>query len=249
MVKSRYPNVIFIENKENHGYSYALNQGIKKATGRYIVCLNDDIVLKDRVLQKMIDSAEGHSTIGAVQPKVLRTDAETIDTTGISLSFLRRFHDIGHGRKDSEIFSRPREIFGACAAAVLYKTAALESIKIGQEYFDEDFFCLVEDVDLSWRLQKKGWRSVYCPEAVCMHNGGISRHKNKFTQYLSMRNRYLMILKNESLFGLLRYPGVFFVYDLWRSIYMLVTNPFYVFKAFYEVIKLSPKFIKKRLLR
>ena len=248
LVKNTYSNVRLIENIKNYGYSYALNRGIEKASGRYIFCLNDDIVLEDKFIEKMVEAITQGPEIGAVQPKVFQYDGETIDSAGIYLSFLRRFHDIGHGRKDSERFSRQREVFGACAAAVLYRRKALESIKIENEYFDEDFFCIAEDVDLSWRLRNKGWKTIYCPEATCVHTGGISRRKYKFNRYLSLRNRYLMILKNESLFGFLRYPIIFIAYDLWRTTYMLAVNPFYFFKATYEAIKLSPKFIQKRWL-
>jgi len=71
-------------------------------------------------------------------------------------------------------------------------------------YFDERFFFLVEDVDLAWRAQKKGWKALFYPKGVCYHSGNSSRTNGKLRQYFCFRNRYLMILKNETVTGILR---------------------------------------------
>jgi GT2 family glycosyltransferase len=246
ILKNRYPGISFIENAQNYGYSKALNQGITKADAKFILCLNDDIKLNRDFLTNIHKAINSNDDIGAVQPKVLKPDGKTIDTTGIFLSFFRRFYDIGKGQKDGIKFAKQKYVFGASAAGVLYRKEALESVKQSDEYFDEDFFCLVEDIDLSWRMQKKGWRILYYPNAVCMHTRGISGRKDSFTQYLSMRNRYLMMLKNESLLGLFKFQIIFFIYDLWRNLYMLLINTTYFLQASYEIIRLSPKMIKKR---
>jgi GT2 family glycosyltransferase len=246
ILKNRYTDISLIENTQNYGYAKALNQGISKANGEFILCLNDDIKLNNSFLTNVHKVMKSNDDIGALQPKVFKPDGKTIDTTGIFLSFFRRFYDIGRGQKDGITFAKQRYVFGASAAAVLYRKEALETIKQEGEYFDEDFFCIAEDVDISWRLQKKGWKTLYCPEAVCVHMGGISHKNNKINQYFSARNRYLMVLKNESLLGLFRYIIIFFIYDLWRNLYMLIINTKYFLKASYEIIRLSPKMLKKR---
>jgi len=249
ILKKKYPDIILKENMQNYGYSKALNQGIAMAEGSYILCLNDDIKLDSGFLVNIHDAIETENDIAAVQPKVIKPDGR-IDTTGIYLSALRRFYDIGKGEIDGCKLTKQRYVFGACAAAVLYRKEALDSVRHSKgEYFDEDFFCIAEDVDISWRMQKKGWHILYCPEAVCVHTGGVSRSHNDISQYFSMRNRFLMIIKNESLWGFLRLPLVFLVYDLWRNLYMLLVNPEYFFKSFYEILKLSPKMLKKRWMR
>lgn len=247
-LRTRYPNALLIENRKNYGYCKALNQGIKQSSGRFILCLNDDVTLQANFISSVYAAIEQDKKIGAVQPKVLKPDRRHIDTAGIFLSGFRRFYDIGSGKLDGELFDRPRFVFGACDAAVLYRKEALDDIKQGQEYFDEDFFCIVEDVDLSWRMQKKGWRTLYYPQAACVHKGGISRKKGPFRQYLVLRNRYLMLLKNESLPGFLRFPFIFLFYDLWRNLGMLITNPLFFLKANYELFRLSGRMLGKRKL-
>lgn len=246
ILKNCFPNIKLVENTQNLGFSKALNQGIAAADGKFILCLNDDVRLGRDFLMNIHNTIQVNEDVGAIQPKVLKSNSR-IDTAGIYLSAFRRFHDIGSGETDGAEFGKQRYVFGACAAAALYRKEALESVKHGAEYFDEDFFCLVEDVDLSWRMQKEGWKILYYPDAACTHVGGVSRNHSKIAQYFSMRNRYLMILKNETLPGFLRYFFTFFAYDVWRNLHMLLVNSGYFLKVSWEVVKLSPKMVKKRL--
>ncbi len=120
-----------------------------------------------------------------VSPKILRMDKKTIDSTGIILTKARRFYNRGAGETDSGQYDGKREIFGPCAAAALYKKEMLEQIKIRDnscairdnscpEYFDNDFFFLVEDVDLVWRANLSGWEGYFVPQARCYHWGNSS---------------------------------------------------------------------------
>jgi len=246
-IKSDYPQVGLIQNNTNRGFSFAVNQGVNKATGEYILVLNDDIIIQGGFFQILKEKIKDlPQNIGIIAPKILQFDGKTIDSTGLVLTKMRRFYDRGRGKLDKGQFDANPDVFGASACAVLYRRKALESIRYGKEYFDEDFFCIAEDVDLSWRLQKEGWKALYFPKAVCLHEGGISRKKSRITQYFSMRNRCLMVIKNESFLGFLRFPIIFLCYDLWRNICMLILNPRYFFKAFSDIVRLLPKMIKKR---
>lgn len=246
IIKNTYPTVLLIENPENFGACYARNQGIAKASGRFILCLDQDVTLLPGFLENAHKTIESNACIGAVGPKILMSDSDTIYSSGIHFSYFRRAYDIGSGRLDSKISGENKYVFGVSAAAALYRREALESIRQGREYFDEDFFYFFEDVDLSWRLQNKGWRQLYCPQAVCLHRAGRSRNKDSVSQYYCFRNRYLMIIKNESFFGFLRFVIVFFLYDLWRNLFMLLFNPKYFLKACYEIARLFPRMLKKR---
>lgn len=246
ILRAKYPNVVLIENPKNFGTCKARNQGIAKAKGKFILCLDHDVRLVGNFLADIYNTIGSQDNLGAVGPKILMRDGKTVYSRGVRLSYLRRFHDIGSGKTDEAKLEQKKYVFGISAAAAIYRKEALESIKQGGEYFDEDFFYFLEDIDLSWRMQKKGWRILYTPQVECLHSGGRSRNKDKISQYLCMRNRYLLIMKNESLLGFLRLFIVFFVYDLWRNIFMFIINPKYFLKATLEVLKLSPKILKKR---
>jgi len=249
IIKSKYPDVRIIENHNNEGTCEARNQGIAVARGEFILCLDHDTRFYQDFLSTLYASIKNNDCIAGVGPKILMADTKRIYSFGIHRTFLRRFYDIGSGKKDLGSENIEKYVFGVSAAAVLYRKRALEDIRLKGEYFDKDFFYFLEDVDISWRMRKRGWEFLYLPRAECMHIGGRSRKKDRITQYLCMRNRYLLIIKNESLFGFLKLLAVFPVYDLWRMLFMSFTNTHYCLKALNDIRRLYPAMVGKRYSR
>ena len=229
-IKTTYPKIIIIENKQNFGACRARNQGIEISSSNWVMTLDCDVILDKCFISKIIKTVENLSSkVGMIQARILNSDKRTIYSTGICLSFFRRFYDIGKNKIDKDKFNRPQYIFGACSAAALYNRRMLQELKEDTGYFDERFFFLVEDVDLAWRAQKRGWEGIYCPEAVCYHTGNSSGFDIKVRQYLSFRNRYYAILKND---GLINYSVKLFPllsYDIPRLLYLIFNNC-YIFK-------------------
>ncbi|MFH1397296.1 MAG: glycosyltransferase family 2 protein [Candidatus Omnitrophota bacterium] len=227
LIKEIYPQVIMIENKDNLGASKGRNQGIEISRGKWVLTLDCDIILNNNFLAqagKFIENMP--QKVGAIQSKILKSDSGRIYSNGIHLSFLRRFLDINQGKTDNDRFNSVRDVFGACSAAALYNRSMLEEIKEQTGYFDERFFFLVEDVDLSWRARKRGWRIIFEPKLICSHYGNSSAHNKKIRQYFSFRNRFYTIQKNE---GVLKYALrviPLLCYDLPRTVYLLLTNPY-----------------------
>lgn len=246
IIKNRYASVKLICNLKNLGPCHARNQGINNSSGKFVLCLDHDVKILDNFLANIYKAIEKRDKVGAIGPKILISNGKTIYSAGIHFSYLWKFYDIGDAKIDTKEFGLKKNVEGVSAAAVIYKREALETIKQDGEYFDEDFFYLFEDVDISWRLRKKNWEITYAPDAVCLHVSGRSRSKDKYSQYLSMRNRYLAIIKNESLSSLPRLFVVFFIYDLWRNMFMLVTNAGYFLKAWRDILRLFKKMLKKR---
>ena len=234
LIKDNYSQVVLIENRENLGAAKARNQGIEVAQGEWVLTLDCDTVLENNFLANFKKIEESLSPeIGIIQPKVLQYDKKTIYSTGIFLSRLRKFYDIGKGKKDNGQFNEEKFVFAACSAAAFYRRNMLEAIKEKSGFFDENFFFLAEDVDLGWRARKHGYKTLYYPKAVCFHCGNSSGLNKKFRQYLCLRNRNLLILKNDELTGFKRL-AILLLYDLPRLLYLLFTNDF-VFKALKEI--------------
>lgn len=229
-IKENYSHIILIDNEQNFGAAKGRNQGIEIASGNWIVTLDCDTILEKNFLNKIAETIKiVPGNVGMIQPKIMNLDKKTIYSYGICLSWLRRFYDIGKGKIDTGRFSKSKYVFGACSAAAVYKKQMLEEIKENTGYFDERFFFLVEDVDLAWRAQKRGWKALFLPQTVCYHFGNSSGYNKKIRQYLCFRNRYFLVLKNDNINA---FRNIIFIilYDLPRLFYLMLTNN-YIRKA------------------
>ena len=246
IIEKEYPEVVLVKNQDNEGFCRANNRGIKLSRGDYILTLNADVVLHRDFLKGMLQAMEGGSQrTGMLSGKMLRQDKLTLDSTGLILSRSRRFYDRGAEESDQGQYDAEGGIFGVCAGAGFYRRAMLEDISIDGEYFDDRFFFLGEDFDISWRAQLYGWKGEFVPSAVCYHLRGSSEHGSKFRQYLSFKNRYLLMLKNDSLVNILLGSPWLIPYDLCRLVYLFFTNRL-VWRGIREVLQAFPDIWRKR---
>ena len=189
--------VQFIALDKNYGFSKAVNEGIKRAKGEYVLLLNNDTVLQPHFLKKLEESIQKDERIFSVSSKMLRFDDSTkIDDAGDSYTLLGWTKKRGDG-KPSSAYENTVDVFSACAGAALYRKTVFEEIG----YFDESFFAYMEDVDIGYRARIHGYRNVYCPEAEVLHIGSAtsgSRH-NAFKVRLAARNNVYVPYKNMCL--------------------------------------------------
>ena len=228
--KQTYPHIelIVIDTYlENLSYCQSLNRGIKESKGDFILCLNDDVSLKENFAEEAIKGFEISDKIGMVSGKILRMDGKTLDSTGLFLSIFRTAKERGYGCKDQGQFERPGYIFGVTGAVAFYRKDMLEQIKLGNEYFDEGFGFFYEDLDIAWRAQNYGWKGYYLPQAIAYHVRGASLRQTrginkKFARnYISqdllwrlIKNRYLTIKKNDNLLDFLLHLPFILIYDI-----------------------------------
>lgn len=232
----------------NKGFCAAVNAGIRVSAGHAIMILNSDVILDPHCLAALVKAAQDSSSAaGLFSPKILRMDRQTIDSVGLVLSRSRRFYDRGAGELDCGQYEQVEPIWGVCCAAAFFKRQVLDAIAYKDEIFDEHFFFLGEDFDVSWRCRTKGFQAWFIPSAICYHVRGVTFSQGHYRQYLSLRNRYFLLIKNERFLSrsflkdLLR----IFLYDMCRLPYALLTNPFTI-KALYEVLKYMPEMIRRR---
>lgn len=225
IVRKSSPRAKLIINQSNLGACKARNQGIEISAGEWVLTLDCDTVLSPDFFLKICPSLETlPKETGILQPKILSGDRKKVYSCGIYLSWWRRFYDIGRGKEDTARMKEAKYIFGACSACALFKRRMLDDIKEDTGFFDERFFFLVEDVDLAWRARRKGWRCLFIPQALCYHQGDSSGTNKRFRQYLSFRNRYYAIAKNEGIGNYCRKVFPLVCYDLPRLFYFLITN-------------------------
>jgi GT2 family glycosyltransferase len=228
-----YPQLHVFAFNENRGFSRAFNYAVHHTTGPFILSLNPDVVVRAGFVAELVQTMDEDQQIGIVTPKLLRADNPALlDSTGLFLDQRRRPYDRGQLHEDRGQYDTVGEVFGACGAAALYRRRMLEDLALGDEYFDEDFFAYYEDVDLAWRAQARGWRAVYAPEAIATHVRGWgdtlrkSREKREWRGLrLAICNRYLTIVKNDSLrYFILDTPKIL-VTEIPRLAYLALRQP------------------------
>jgi GT2 family glycosyltransferase len=212
-------------------YAAAVNEAIAAARGDAVLLLNADCFLHPGFLAAALPhlSEDG---IGSVAPKLLRAGArgEEIDAAGMSIDRRRKNGLVGHGAP-AAAFASPAPVFGADGAAALYRREALEECRLGAaEVLDEDMELWASDADLAWRAQLLGWRSVYEPAAVAEHvrtySPSTRAQMSRSDRRLQFRNRYLMMIKNETAAGLARDLPAIALYETLALGYVLLREPY-----------------------
>jgi len=223
LVRATFPDITVVENKSNVGACKARNQGIEATDSEWVLTLDCDVVLEDDFMGRISERLDAAAlNTGIFQPKILSADKKRIYSCGINFSWLKRFFDIGSGQVDRGQFNVSRHVFGACAAAGIYRRTMLEAVKDEYGYFDKRFFFLVEDVDIALRAQGKGWKALYMPEAGCYHEGASSGLGKKLRQYLCWRNRGLLLEKCGMPFAQAVLACV--LYDVPRGLLLFFSN-------------------------
>ncbi|MBI5589572.1 MAG: glycosyltransferase family 2 protein [Deltaproteobacteria bacterium] len=164
-VKALFPEVTLIALKENLGFAAANNIAIRSVRTEYVALLNNDAIAHPLWLETLIEAMRRYPEAGFAASKMLYQDMpHIIDRAGDGYTTAGAGSLRGRGRS-ADTFFQTEWIFGACAGAALYRMAMLDDIGL----FDEDFFLLYEDVDLSFRAQLKGYKCRYVPDAVVYH--------------------------------------------------------------------------------
>lgn len=244
------PVLRLIRNSENRGFAGGNNQGIRASSGDFVLALNADVTLAPNFLSELIALMRSDPTIGMTCGKLLNHDEPPrIDSTGLVIRKNRRGVDRGQGEIDHGQYDQIEEVFGGSGAACLYRRAMLEDVKFESEYFDELFFAYKEDIDLAWRARLFGWICLYTPSAIGWHHRkwGAGKRKNisLFTRRHSLKNRYLLLLKNDDWKTLLPCLIPILWFELLSLGYILLREP-YLFSVINDIRRIWPQVLAKR---
>jgi GT2 family glycosyltransferase len=198
-------NKLFIlKNKENYGFAkgnnIAIKQILKENCSDYILLLNNDTVVDKDFLTEMVKVAQKDKEIAVVGPKILNYSyPKLVDSVSIIIDSRGGGIDEGEGEKD--IFFKNKEVFGVSGCCCLMRTDKIAKLYKKFKYiFDEDFYLYYEDVDLSWRINYLGYKSLFCHNALVFHKGSKSTEKfSTFKSFFMIRNRLFIITKYYSI--------------------------------------------------
>ena len=248
-VVRRYDPVHLIENPANLGFAAAANQGIRASKGEFILLVNPDVSFRPGFVAPLVAALEADTEAGAAAPLLIRPDGMTVDSAGLVMGKDRKAVDRGRDEVNAGQYGAPCRVFGASGAAALYRRSMLEDAAVDGEYFDESFFAYKEDVDLAWRANLLGWKTLYVPSAVAVHGRGWKTSSRgdvpRPIRRRSHANRYLTIIKNDDPVNFAIHGPRVLVYELKLFFYSLLFEPFLLL-ACGDVMRLLGGAIKKR---
>ena len=244
-IRDHYTNVKVIEFKENKGFGAAVNEGIKRTNSKYICLLNNDVELHPNFLKEMITALERKKDVDYCAAKMFNYyDRNLLDGAGDEVFRAGAGYRLGTLEYDIGIYDKPRNVFGACAGAAVYRRSFFE--KVG--YFDEDFAYL-EDVDINFRANLLGLRCLYLPTAKAFHIGSATTGStfNSFTIRLTIKNIFNVVVKNYPTYIFLRSLPVMFLYHAyWFFIIFKRKQLLAYFGGLRGALRDLPKMLKKR---
>ncbi|HNR13005.1 MAG TPA: glycosyltransferase family 2 protein [Thermodesulfobacteriota bacterium] len=255
LVKEHAPQAQLISNKNNVGFTKASNQGILASRGEFIFSLNPDVFLEPDFLNELVDLLSSSKGYGAVGGKLLLYREgqvpDVIDSTGLFTNRGLRAVDRGNREIDRGQHDTSGPVFALCGAAVLFRREALERIKIADEFFDEEFFAYYDDLDVGWRLQLAGYDIGYTPLARAYHVRGGSGLGDTFfrkipaMQRITMRNRYLVLIKNLSVVNAVLFAPALLLVEAGIVAYTVFRAP-HLWRAYWDVLTRLPAMYRKR---
>lgn len=206
LIKEKFPDVILIANKDNKGFSKANNQAMKLATGEYVLLLNPDTVVEEDTLRKCCDFMDEHPDAGALGVKMLDGKGNFLPESkrGLPTPWVAFYKISGLASifKKSKKFGRyhlsyldkddTNEIEILAGAFMFMRKEALDKVGL----LDEDYFMYGEDIDLSYRIIKGGYKNYYFPDTRIIHYKGESTKKTS-VNYVFIFYRAMIIFARK----------------------------------------------------
>ena len=199
-LQTLFPDIHFICNTENVGFSKANNQAIQESKGEYVLLLNPDTIVAEDTLKGCVEFLDAHPQVGATGVRMLNSDGtfapesrrgvptpftSFCKMTGLSSLFPKsRIFGRYYMKYLDENQANPVEVLSG--AFNMLRRKALDQIGL----LDEDFFMYGEDIDLSYRMLTGGWQNYYLPYNI-LHYKGESTNKSSF--------RYVHVFYNAML--------------------------------------------------
>ncbi|KAA9042252.1 glycosyltransferase family 2 protein [Ginsengibacter hankyongi] len=200
-LKKNYPAIKIILSNINEGFAKGYNTALQQVSADYYILLNSDVEVTADWIEPVISLMESDEKIAACQPKVLSyTEKTKFEYAGASGGFIDILgYPFSRGRifetceTDSGQYDNAMQIFWATGAALFVRAKVFHELN----GFDEFFFAHQEEIDLCWRMQRKGYIIYVVPASVVYHvGGGALPMGSRKKVFLNFRNNLVMITKN-----------------------------------------------------
>ncbi|HLD92285.1 MAG TPA: glycosyltransferase family 2 protein [Patescibacteria group bacterium] len=219
-----YDNFTAIFNDNNTGYAKANNQGIRKSKGEYILLLNNDTVVYENSLNKLVEFAEKNPDAGVVGSKLLNIDGtlqmSCFNFPTISNAIKQYFlGQRGLFDKFAPTSKKPTTVDAVVGAVFLITPEAKKRVGI----LDERYFAYFEDIDYCRQTWKNGLKVYYLPESVITHYHGAT-----FKKLADESQRWKKLIPSSKTYhGLIKHyiiNAIIWVGQKWQKVLGLIKN-------------------------
>ncbi len=204
-VKKAFPLVHLIQNEKNVGFAGAVNQGLQKASGRYVLLLNPDTQVKNGAIERLMSFMDAHPKAGISGAQLLNSNGSkqnsianypSLSTELLNKRLLRWLFPKKFPGKEKD-YPEPIEVDSVIGACMMVRRDALDQVGL----LDEDYFLFLEETDWCYRMKKAGWKIYHVPQTEVFHFQGKSAETDKKRARVEyFRSRYHFFKKNRGHF-------------------------------------------------
>ena len=182
-IKSLFPSVILLSRKMNPGFCHAVNLGMSRGEGKYLMLLNNDTIPEENVFSRLVTALdESDEGVAVAIPAILRPDGS--DDSSYRWAFRHGLAVTGENIPGEEYPS------GACA---LWKRSAWEKLEGFSSRYAPIYW---EDTDMGVRLHKAGYSMIRCPDITVQHMHAATMGSSLKSDILRERNRFIFMDAN-----------------------------------------------------
>jgi len=191
------PAVRLVTFSRNLGFAAAANEGIARTRAPFVLLVNNDAVLAPDYAARLAARLALDTRLAAAQGVILAAGKTTVDTAGLLWNDRGEAIPVFAGSDVSRVPSEAFEVTGVSATAALFRREAFADLSLDGRVFDDRFFAYYEDVDLSLRLFREGWRFACDPGAIAWHEGSRTGRRTPFRRGIwTARNRWRTLFAN-----------------------------------------------------
>lgn len=187
-IKKSFPEVSLLQQTENLGFAKAVNLGIKKSTGEFLLITNDDILIDRNGIKKLVNYAQNHPETGCLTGKIFsKQHPDNLAVGGCKFNYISGNINLFY---KPDITHEPDWAAG-CAMFIPRQVLNLTGL------FDTAFPHFFEDFDLCLRIRKSGYKIIYLPDVIFWHGQSTTGNRNKPDKYYKWyQSKIRFMLKN-----------------------------------------------------
>ncbi len=277
LIREKFPQISFIENRENVGFSKANNQAIRQSQGRYILLLNPDTIVEEDTFLKVIDFMDKNPEAGGLGVKMIDGKGNFLPESkrGLPTPWVAFYKMFGISKlfPNSKKFgkyhlsylneNKIHKVDVLAGAFMLLRKETLDKVGL----LDETFFMYGEDIDLSYRITLGGYKNYYFPKTTIIHYKGESTKKGSLNYVKVFYNAMIIFARKHfsegkaSAFALLIHLAIYFraflsiAKRVFQKIYLPVLDALLIFSGYlfltpyWENVRFEPEYYPAEFLR